>query len=36
MVNDSMVVADEQFKQCVLVVLGKGDLVDARKELIQP
>ncbi|DBA79205.1 TPA: hypothetical protein ACH3X1_009023 [Trebouxia sp. C0004] len=31
MVNNGMFVGDEQYKQCALVVLGKGDLVDAKK-----
>ena len=30
-----MFVGDEQYKQCALVVLGKGDLVDAKKDLCQ-
>ena len=33
MVNNGMFVGDEQYKQCALVVLGKGDLVDAKKDL---
>ena len=35
MVTNGMFVGDEQYKQCALVVLGKGDLVDAKKDLCQ-
>ena len=35
MVKNGMFVSNEQYKQCALVVLGKGDLVDAQKDLCQ-